>query len=230
LIWILLYRFPIGKLFFDLLKALKKTGQFVPENASQRLRFIKNGLPIDLIPFGSIGKENGMVCWPPDYHTELEIIGFEEAWKFAIPVLIDEKLSLVVKCISIAGLTVLKLIAWDSRNTNKEKDATDLFLFLKYYAEIGNMDRLYSEEILLLEQEDFNVEMAGIRLLGNDVGRMVKKRTRDRIMAILERETDENGQITLIGEMIRYFPEKENSFRSNLIRLQKLKQGIEEIK
>ena len=95
---------------------------------------------------------------------------------------------LVVRVASIPGLTALKLIAWERRRNENNKDAADLRHLLRYYGDAGNLDRLYEQEMALLEAAGFDIELAGAQLLGRDTARLCHKDTRVRILTLLNSE------------------------------------------
>src|SRR5262245_3732962 len=154
--------------FDALLSTLTRTGRYtVDPNRQHRLRS-QEGAFIDVVPFG--GVENSTtrdIAWPPDYSTVMSAVGFEEAYRNAVSVRIAP--DLVVPVSSLAGLTLMKLIAWKERRNSK--DAKDLKLLLSEYLRAGNVTRLESGEHRdLLEDDKFvNVELASARLLGRDL-------------------------------------------------------------
>ena len=113
-------------------------------------------------------------------------------------------------------------------NNKNSKDAADLAVFFAYYADAGNIDRLFQEESALLEEEEFDLELAAIRLLGRDIGNMLQAESRKRVLAILARETEEGGRNKLVEDLAKYYDEQDDQFVKNLLQLKKLKQGIEE--
>jgi len=152
--------------FATLKSALVATGYFHQVNrVSQRLLY-QGKLPVDLIPFGGV-EENGEIAWPPSHDEVLNVSGFKDALASAISVQVDA--DLVVPIVSLAGLTVLKLLAWADRKQETNKDADDLRRMLQDYGSAGNMDRLYGEELNVLEEAKFDFEVAGARLLGKDL-------------------------------------------------------------
>ena len=50
---------------------------------------------------------------------------------------------LIVRVASLAGLALLKLVAWSDRGRETNKDAADLYRLFTAYADAGNTDRLY---------------------------------------------------------------------------------------
>ena len=80
---------------------------------------------------------------------------------------------LSIRVASLAGMAALKLIAWQDRGQeNQGKDAVDFLLIAKSYHDAGNEDRIYTEELALLESLGHDPELAGIQLLGRDVAKI----------------------------------------------------------
>ena len=68
---------------------------------------------------------------------------------------------LIVKVASLAGLAILKLIAWSDRDSATPKDTHDLYQLMTQYADGGNIDRLYEAEFATLEVAEYDPEIAG---------------------------------------------------------------------
>jgi len=56
---------------------------------------------------------------------------------------------------------------------------------LTTYSDAGNFERLYDEELALLEAVEFDLELAGATLLGRDVARICSASTSERARALL---------------------------------------------
>jgi predicted nucleotidyltransferase len=185
--------------FQSLKGALMESGQFVvaPEQA-QRLIWTdpdrSASIVIDLIPFGGFTSESKKLAWPPDKDVVMNVAGFEEALESSLQLRVEE--DLVVRVASIPGLAVLKLIAWQDRRYENDKDAADLVLLLTNYADAGNLDRIYSEELPLLEAAQFDLELAGAELLGRDAARICQEKTLRELQALL-------GSEQLIDQLVR---------------------------
>lgn len=139
---------------FDALKRkLLDTGDFESADGRQHLlrykpREFNNAYPLDLIPFGGVEHKSKEIAWPPDMDVVMNVTGYAEALKSALQVEVGNKL--VVPVISIPGLAVLKLLAWNDRGLDNNKDAKDLFFLLSCYADAGNGDRLYGEAFSII--------------------------------------------------------------------------------
>jgi predicted nucleotidyltransferase len=79
----------------------------------------------------------------------MAVIGSGNAIVAAVHVQVDADLTIPV--VSLARIAVLKLFAWHDRQTN-DKAALDLYLVITSYADAGNFDRLYHEEVQFFEQ------------------------------------------------------------------------------
>jgi predicted nucleotidyltransferase len=142
--------------------------------------------PIDIIPFGEVASENKTIAWPPQHEVVMNVTGFEEALESSVQMRIED--DLVVRVASIPGLAVLKLIAWQDRRHETNKDAADLHRLLVAYAGAGNLDRIYDQELSLLEDAGYDLELAGSQLLGRDAAWICKQETRRQIGTILSSE------------------------------------------
>lgn len=153
-------------------------------------------IPVDLIPFGGLEAPAGMIAWPPGNDLIMTVAGFDEVFSSAVHVEISGTLTIPVA--SLAGLAVLKLFAWRDRHATNDKDATDLFLIMSSYADVGNDDRLFGEHLPLLEAAGCDLPFAGERLLGRDAGLICAQATRSTLAALL---ADDTAMGHLSGQM-----------------------------
>lgn len=99
---------------------------------------------------------------------------------------------------SIPALTILKIAAWEDRKrTHPGRDAPDLMLFARSYADCDTLDRMASEHADLLESQDFDYVEAGARLLMRDITRLLPDDGISSLLAILLPEADEKGPLLL---------------------------------
>lgn len=163
-------------------------------------------VPIDLVPFGSIEHPPGQIAWPPDRDVLMNVAGYREVLDSAEHIQVAQKLS--VRVASLAGLAILKLFAWLDRGGLEPKDAHDLLVLLQRYADAGNFDRLYEDAIDVLESVNYDLELAGARLLGADARHLAAALTRQGILRIL----DSQDQVDrLILDMTRSLRGREDS-------------------
>lgn len=210
---------------FDALKSeLLGTGDFEPADGRMHLLRYKpqefeNAFPLDLIPFGGIEQKPHEIAWPPDMDVVMNVTAYAEALKSALHV--DVGNGLVVPVISIPGLAVLKLFAWNDRGLSENKDARDLFFLLSRYADAGNAGRLYDEAFPILEACGFDPSLAGARLLGQDASLILEEHSRLALMAVLK---DPGKRDKLIIQML---PDRLASSETALALIEQFEQGIE---
>jgi predicted nucleotidyltransferase len=128
----------------------------------------------------------------------MNVAGFEEALASAISMEIE--VGLTVRVASVPGLTLLKLIAWADRGRESNKDAADLYTLLTTYADAGNTDRLYDQEMDLLEAVAYDMELAGTELLGRDVARICSPQALAQVQSLLR---SEGNLERLVNQMVQ---------------------------
>ncbi len=151
-------------------------------------RLIYNSTPaviVDLIPFGGVESADRTISWPPEEDIVMRVTGFSDGLESAVAVRLEK--NLVVPVVSLPVLLVLKLLAWVDRKHEK-RDAADIHTLLKEYGDAGNEDRLYGEELNVLEAEGYDFELAGARLIGRDAALVISPDTRNRVRDILQSE------------------------------------------
>src|SRR4030042_206380 len=208
-------------------ESLIATGQFSLTPDKQRLRC--GTILIDILPFGPITDKDKKISWPPEHEIIMSMVGFDEAYEHSITVRLSSDPELDIKLASLPGLAIMKLISWKEKYPNRRRDAEDLLLIMNKYEEAGNSERLYEEDLPLLQEEGFDTKLAGTRLLGRDIAKISDPRTILILKGILDAETGELSQYKLITDMIRETGMADTEFDEILLQLEKLKQGIVEV-
>jgi predicted nucleotidyltransferase len=207
--------------YSNLTETLLSKGVFRKSN--QKQRFVYEDTVIDIIPFGKISGPASEIRWPPDYDIIMRTIGFMDVYSSSITFRLSSKPPLDIKLASIPGLAVLKLLAWKEK-PSRDKDAEDLLFIMHNYQNTGIQDRLYEDEPILLEEEKFDIERAGIRLLGRDMAKISNSDTAKALLDILISETGEDSSYKLVSQMSG----NSDRFDTNMLLLEKLKQGFVE--
>jgi predicted nucleotidyltransferase len=190
--------------FLSLRETLIASGGFTADGPPHRIRFGDQRL--DMIPFGGLERPDRSIAWPTEGAEVMSVAGLIEALATAVAVRLPGGDSIDVA--PLPALAVLKIWAWtDRRYTAPGKDASDIWMFLRHYAEAGNQDRLYGEEGMDgLAAFGFDLEAAGAWLLGKDA-RVVLAHGPDpgwsleSLDAILRPEVDPDGALRLVGHM-----------------------------
>lgn len=162
-----------------------------------------------------------------DIDLGVEVASWEQFGKFT------DRLSsnpvLDIKLSHLPGLAIMKLVSWKENYPNRKRDAEDVLFMMQTYDEAGNLDRLYEEELALLEDEGFDTRLAGIRLLGRDMRKICDPETFRMIKEILDTETEEMSRYKLVTDMIRETGLPDTRFDEILAQLTKLRQGFVEV-
>ncbi len=211
--------------FGKLAKALTASGEFVPDSRQQQ-RFHYDYVLIDIVPFGNITDETRRISWPPEHEIFMNMMGFREAYQYSVTVRISAEPEVDIKLPTLPGLALMKLISWDEKYPERKKDAEDLLLIMQKYEEAGNFERLYSSEQGILQEENFDATLAGIRLLGHDMAKIADPETLTAVRKILDTETGKEPQHRLIIHMLGGVASFNNRFDEVLLFLEKLKKGL----
>ena len=103
------------------------------------------------MPFGDIVSPGNHIAWPPDRAIRMNIQGFAASYGDACNVVLRKSPLLEIKVASLPGQVILKIFSWQDRGSASNKDATDLAIILQNYAQAGNEDRLYGDDVKVLE-------------------------------------------------------------------------------
>ena len=193
------------------------------KNMRQRLVHA-SGLLIDLVPFGGLEEVSGQISWPPDFSIVMSTVGFREAYDSSVEVRVAG--DLIVRVASLAGLALMKLVAWDERHF--ERDAQDLGLIMRHYLAAGNESRVYSEQgdCFDLLNEEFDYESSSVRILGRDIGRLSTGSSHPIIERVLSQETDREKIDALAMVMTRNSVNYHGDYDIALSMLMELRKGI----
>ena len=191
--------------FRTLRDACLESDHFTPGRPGNHRLIHRSGVPLDLIPFGGVEREDGTIQWPED-NAVMGVLGYREARATATQVLLPEKMPVATVCLPM--LAILKLMAWSERHTyTPQKDASDLFLVLGHYLNDEDTVRLYEVGAHLLKRDDFDYDVAGAWLAGYDAVQCITnhseqpRRVLDAIENVLSTEADPNGNLRLVGEV-----------------------------
>jgi len=209
----------------ELKKGLVETGHFVETSMIKRLKY-QERIPVDIVPFGAIKEADGSISWPPDHEVRMNILGFEDACRDAMPVRLNTNPELDVLVASPTSQAALKLIAWKERSPANTRDAIDLIFIIRSYLDAGNNGRLPEEHSDLLD-ENFDYVLTGARLLGRDIANCLGEETITVLKKILAEQTAEGDRYPLVEDMAS--GGSRDQFEENLDILKSMKQGVTDI-
>ncbi len=186
---------------FERLRAsLIEGGKFQPLRNLQYKLLFNDVYELDLIPFGAIEQADRTIAWPPDGTVVMGVFGFQEIYDKTI--LVKLPLEQSIRIVSLAALVILKLVAWEERRKLRPgTDAHDIAVILRQYLNAGNLEHLYEVGAHLLDEPDFDYELAGAWLLGHDMSELLPHNSRKRLVDLIQRETNTTGSVNLISDM-----------------------------
>ena len=130
----------------------------------------------------------------------MSAFGFREAYSASQKVTLPGPLN--VQVVSLPALALLKIVAWQERHYDQRgKDAPDLALVAANYLMLGNQSRLWGEFLDWTQEENFDAERAGARMLGADIAALLDEAGRERIAAIIAEQVDTDSPGVLPREM-----------------------------
>lgn len=172
------------------------------KDKKQKHRFkYLNDFGLDLVPFGEVMKEDDKIFWPPDEEVAMSVLGFSEVNNNTQTVLIDDHVEIQVA--TLAGVFILKIVAWFDRNLIGNKDADDIGFIINNYHSI-NEERAIREHYDLYEAEEFDSQVAGSRLLGRDIANLLLhyEATKNKIAEIIKTELTRENESRLINQIL----------------------------
>lgn len=191
--------------FLRLREGLLALDAFHPLGKALHAFSFRQSWRVDLIPFGGVQRPDGSIAWPPDQDPVMGMLGYREAWATAIQVMLPGQVT--IRVVSLPAMAILKLFAWqDRRHSTHGKDGEDLWVLLRNYLDAGQVERIYEEELRLLDEPDFDLDRAGAWLLGKDSRKVLDLGEKpamllDALRGILIRETDPEGSLALVSDL-----------------------------
>lgn len=179
-----------------------------PEHPEKRVHR-ETGQEIDLLPFGEIA-EDGMVTWPSD-GSPWSVVGFDEAFEHAdwLPVNDDKGNTYRIAVVPVPALVVLKLVAICDRPLKRhKKDGTDIAFILSHYLDGEARKLVLSDSSAdLLRGAEADPDLVTARVLGRDMGRLLKPATSEKIQQIIRHDIESNSRCYLVRGLIgKSFP------------------------
>lgn len=184
--------------------------------ASHRLRH-HSGWPVDLVPFDGVESNVRKIAWPPRGEFVMDVFGFREALVTAHPVLLPGNVQ--TRVVSLPALALLKIVCWqDWHYAFPRKDAHDLQMILCHYLSAGNAPRLWDEFAVWTQDDDFDYELAGPRMLGHDIRHLLDEPGLDQVAHVLLQQTDSGKPGLLPNEMNSTDPDRALASLNALLR------------
>lgn len=167
----------------------------------QRFLYLKD-FQLDIVPYGGITTAEDKIFWPPDQSFAMTVLGFEEAEKDLVRVKIDDTLEIDI--VSLAGIFILKLVAWKDRHHKGNKDADDMGFILLNYLNIHEERAATEHYDEVYDIEDFTITKAGSALLGIDIKNLLddNEANKAKLKAIIETEITFKEDSILFNQIV----------------------------
>lgn len=133
-------------------------------------RFYYGNYEIDVVPFGSVAKDDEKIYWPPEETIAMSVKGFDEVLRHAVTVRIDNEFD--IRIVSLHGLFIMKLNAWLDRNQTTNKDAEDIWYIIDTYY-FANEYRDFHPEVY--ELDDFSLTVGGAYWMAHDIAGILSR-------------------------------------------------------
>lgn len=161
--------------------------------------FSPDRIQVDILPFEAIAVE-GKVKVQGLGLSEIWVNGFREVFKDGVQNVEFEN-GKVFKVSTLPALIILKLIAYDDRPDQRQKDIYDVAYIIRYYLDI--IEDVIFENHIDLVTDDYNGELAASRVLGREMYEIAKSSPElvQRMKNILHEQTNDPSN-SAIGNII----------------------------
>lgn len=171
-------------IFSDLKNYLIEVEGFVPYKENAFVLIWKDKTQVDLIPFGELELE-GIATVRGTGFSSMNVEGFKEVYELA-----SEEIQTGgqhFKVCTLAGIVILKLIAWDDRPEMRGDDIDDIAEIIKNYFHF-NSEAIWNHHSDLFT-DDNNLDEIASQYLGREIGKIVSGNPKltERIKGILEK-------------------------------------------
>ncbi len=170
--------------FDELKNYLIEVEGFVPYKENAFVLIWKDKTQVDLIPFGELEKE-GVATVKGTGFTSMNVEGFKEVFEQASEEIQTEDQHF--KVCTLAGIVILKLIAWDDRPEMRGDDIDDIAEIIKNYFHF-NSDAIWEHHSDLFTDDNELDEIAS-QYLGREIGKIISgnEKLLTRVKGILEK-------------------------------------------
>jgi predicted nucleotidyltransferase len=158
--------------------------------------YAPDGEIVDIIPAGPELLRKGEVEWPRTGHR-MSLLGLRLAFERGVPVTVAA--DLIVKVAPVPVLTVLKVVAYEDRPAERERDLADLaYIFTEYEPE----DR-FADEVIDL---GLSYDEVGPFLLARTIAAMVNDAERAHVNRFVRGASDEEDPSGIHAKLLALGP------------------------
>jgi len=172
--------------FEQVKEAMVKTGRFAADDAIAIKLIYKQRIEVDLLPFGGIEDDLGLVRIDHPKPFLLDVPGFQEVLSTVSEYMIE---SVAIRVCSLEGIVLLKLFA-NADNPSRTKDITDIEHIILVYFEL-EIDKIFVDFADVPEMYSTTapnyLSLVSARVIGRVMARLlaVRPSLRQRLLNIL---------------------------------------------
>lgn len=185
---------PAGERYDELKKYLAEQKKYTISSSNEFAMISPEGVPIDLLPIDQL---------EPDLKFEPKVSGLEEVYQYGT---IKEHLSTghEFRVATLPAIIALKLIAFDDRPEQRDKDPIDIADIFKVYFDIESEKIYEKHNDLFIEVEYVDlIELAAI-VIGREIATICagNNALRNRLINILQQHIAKGPHSVLIRNMV----------------------------
>lgn len=198
---------------------------FFPYKGNNFVLIWKGRTQVDLLPFGAIEDESGRVSTNGIGLTNISLQGFTEIYEEGLPEL-NLQGEHQFKFCTLSGIVLLKMIAFDDRPEHRRDDIKDISDILNHFFEMHD-EEIWANHGDLFGEEEIDLKELAARVMGREIRKVAKRNQKleDRIMSILERNTNNSPNSNMAIIMVEYF---KNTVEDNVKLIRQIKIGFQE--
>lgn len=177
------------------------TGRFVARRDNAYTLIFEDGRPVDLLPFGALSMEQS-VSVAGQGLTTIWVDGFQEVYEAGTEsVEIDNQ---AFRVCTLAGIVLLKFIAYDDRPEHRSKDILDIGAILRHYFDIVE-DDIYQNHNDLFSDDEFDITLTAARVMGRQMAPIValSEALHQRIERIIDHQINLDEQSPVAELLVR---------------------------
>jgi len=197
---------------------------FAPYKENSFVLIWKGKIEVDLIPFGELEKQ-GVITVKGTGFTSMNVEGFKEVFEEAAEQIRTDN-NKTFKVCTLAGIVILKLIAWDDRPERRGDDFIDIADILTNYFHF-NSDSIYSGHSDLFT-DDADIDEIAAQFIGREIGKILARNmsVEERVIGILQKGLSGNHYYRPDELLARRMDKTIEASRSLISRIIK---GIQEV-
>lgn len=199
------------------------TGRFIATRGNAYTLIFEDGRPVDLLPFGALSMEQS-VSIAGQGLTTIRVDGFQEVYEAGTEAVeIDNQ---PFRVCTLAGIVLLKFIAYDDRPEHRSKDILDIGAILRHYFDIAE-DDIYENHVDVFGEDDYDITLTAARVMGRQMSPIValSDALRQRIDQIIAQQLDLDEESPIAKLLMR---DSRWSVNYTLKVLRQLRRGLDE--